>query len=152
MAENHFRAVLTPSRSLAREGFYALMAAFAGINAAAAGVFIAAGAWPVSGFMGLDVLLLWLAFKTSYRDGRRAERIEITPDELLLERLAPSRAVEKRRFQRSWLRVELEEDQDRDLIGRLFLRSRGERTEIASFLGSEERKSFAEALRAAQRV
>ena len=149
MAENHFRAVLTPSRSLTPEGFVALMAAFAGINLVAAGFFVITGAWPVAGFMGLDVALLYVAFKVNNRDGRRSERIELTPQELVLERVAPSRRSEEKRFIRSWVRVELEEDRERQLIGRLFLKSHGERTEIAGFLGAEERKSFAEALRAA---
>jgi uncharacterized membrane protein len=125
------------------------MAAFAGINAIAAGFFIVTGAWPVAGFMGLDVLLLWFAFRVNYRDGRWAERIELTPGELVLERIAPSNRREERRFIRQWVRVELEEDHERELIGRLYLRSHGQRTEIASFLGAEERKSLAEALRAA---
>ena len=152
MAEQKFRAVLTPSRSLTREGFYALMALFAGINAIGAAFFFIAGAWPVSGFMGLDVLLLWLAFRMNYRDGRYAERIELTPEELVLERIAPSRRIEERRFARPWVRVELEEDAERELVGRLFLRSRGESAEIASFLGAAERKSFADALKAALRA
>ena len=149
MAETAFRAVLTPSRSLSRQGFIVLMAVFAGINAIAATFFIITGAWPVAGFMGLDVLLLWLAFHINNRDGRWAECIELTPGELVLERIAPSNRRVERRFIRHWVRVELEEDRERELIGRLYLSSHGQRTEIASFLGAEERKSFAEALRAA---
>ena len=57
--------------------------------------------------------------------------------------------VEQRRFTRGWVRVELEEDAERELIGGLFLRSRGMRTEIGRFLSAEERKSFAATLTAA---
>jgi uncharacterized membrane protein len=47
------------------------------------------------------------------------------------------------------VRVELEEDRERELIGPLYLRFRGKRTEIASFLGAQERLAFAQALKAA---
>ena len=38
-----------------------------------------AGAWPVIGFFGLDVALIYLAFKLNYRSGRLYETIELTP-------------------------------------------------------------------------
>jgi uncharacterized membrane protein len=103
----------------------------------------------VVGFMGLDVLLIWWAFRANFAAARRAERIEVTDQELILERLAPGRPPEESRFVRGWVWVELEEDKERELIGRLFLKSRHERTEIASFLGPDERKTLAAALRQA---
>ena len=74
-----FAAVLTPHRSLTREGFIAVMALIAGVNLIGGAVFFIAGAWPVAGFMGLDVLLIWWAFRANFADGRRAERIEVWP-------------------------------------------------------------------------
>jgi uncharacterized membrane protein len=56
---------------------------------------------------------------------------------------------EELRFTRDWVKVELEEDKERDLIGGLFLRFRGERTEIGRFLGAREREKFAILLRRA---
>lgn len=144
-----WRATLTPHRSLSRRSFIAVMGLIAAVNFVAGMVFLAIGAWPVMGFCGLDVLIMYWAFRRNFADGRRAEMIEITAHELVLERLAEGREPEEQRFVRSWVRVELEEDRERELIGRLLLRSHGTATEIASFLGAEERKALAGELKTA---
>ena len=66
----------------------------------------------------------------------------------LLSRLRDEAPVETV-FNRRWLRVKLEYDVAREMVGRLFLVSRGKMIEIASFLGAEERESLAQALKAA---
>jgi uncharacterized membrane protein len=144
-----WRATLTPHRSLSREGFVILMSVIAGLNFAGGLFFYIIGAWPVVGFMGLDVALVWWAFSANFADARRAEHIEITSHELVLRRLAERRPAQEQRFARRWVRVELQEDRERELIGPLYLRFRGKRTEIASFLGAQERLAFAQALKAA---
>jgi uncharacterized membrane protein len=144
-----WRATLTPHRSLSRQGFLILMSAIAVLSFAIGLFFYAIGAWPVVGFMGLDVALIWWAFNRNFADARRAERIEITTHEVVLEKLSEKHPPREQRFVRRWVRVELEEDRDRELIGSLFLRFEGKRTEIASFLGAEERRAFAKELQAA---
>jgi uncharacterized membrane protein len=144
-----WRATLTPHRSLTRGGFIAVMAVIIAANFVAGLVFFLKGAWPVMGFCGLDVALVWYAFRRNFADARRAERIEITDHELILERLAEGHERKEQRFARSWVRVDLEEDKERELIGQLFLVSKGVRTEIASFLGADERKELASALKQA---
>ena len=144
-----WRATLTPHRSLSREGFLILMTVIVGLNLTAGMFFFVIGAWPVVGFMGLDVALIWWAFRVNFADARRAEHIEITAEELVLRRLAEDRPAQEQRFARQWVRVELEEDRERELVGPLYLRLGGKRTEIASFLGAQERLSFANALKAA---
>ena len=144
-----WRATLTPHRSLSREGFLILMTVIVGLNLTVGMFFYVIGAWPVVGFMGLDVALIWWAFRANFADARRAEHIEITCDELVLRRLAEDRPAQEQRFARRWVRVELEQDKERELVGPLYLRFGGKRTEIASFLGAQERLSFANALKAA---
>lgn len=138
---------LTPHRSLSRRGFLAIMVVIALVNFAVGLSFYLLGAWPVAGFAGLDVALIWWAFRANFADGRRAERIEVTPHELILERVAHGREGQVHRFLRRWLRVELDVDRDRDLIGGLYLASRGTRTEIGKFLAPHERQELAAALR-----
>ena len=142
-------ATLTPNRSLSPRGFFILMAVIAALNFAAGLFFFLMGAWPVVGFMGADVALIWWAFRVNFAAQARAERIEITPHELVLERLSQGRSLQIRRFLRRFVRVELEEDRARELVGGLYLRSLGSRTEIGRFLGAPEKKSLAAALRSA---
>lgn len=140
---------LTPYRSLSRRGFIAVMSLIGGLNFVAGIVFFAIGAWPVVGFCGLDVLLIWWAFHVNFADAKRAERIEITETELLLDGHVKGQAFPQLRFNRHWVRVELQEDEERELIGSLFLRSYGLCIEIGGFLAPDERKALARELRAA---
>src|SRR3954466_5822670 len=144
-----FRAILTPHRSLAPIGFLILMGVLVALNLTAGVGFYLLGAWPVVGFMGADVALVWWAFRLNYARADARELIEVNEHELILDREVRGRRLEQRRFTRGWVQVELEVDRDRDLIGRLFLRSRGARTEIGGFLSPHERKSLAVALKEA---
>ena len=51
-------ATLTPHRSLSRTGFLALMIFLGTVSFAAGVAFLLMGAWPVFGFLGLDVLAI----------------------------------------------------------------------------------------------
>jgi uncharacterized membrane protein len=140
---------LTPHRSLTREGFIAIMAILVILNFAGGLLFLVAGAWPVTGFMGLDVLLMWWAFRRNFSDAKRAERIVVADDLVKLQRISVLGTSETLEFNRRWLKVELEFDEARDMFGRLLLSYRGALTEIGSFLGTEERQALAKALRQA---
>lgn len=144
-----WQATLTPHRSLTRQGFLGVMGLVIAINLVVGGVFMAMGAWPITGFAGLDVLLVWWAFRANFADARRLERISITDHELVLERLRENQPPEQQRFVRRWVRVELEEDRERELIGRLSLVSGTSRVSVGDFLAPDERKTLASALRAA---
>lgn len=149
MGNQTFRATLRPHRSLGRKGFIILMTVLIGLNFAAGTAFYLLGAWPIAPFLGADVALVWWAFRKNYADALKEEQIEVTAHELILRRFDHDRQHEEMRFTRGWVKVELEEDKDRDLIGRLYLRFRGQRTEIGRFLGAHEREEFATLLRGA---
>ncbi len=65
-----FRAVLLPHRSLGRKGFIALMLVVCLVSALTGLKFYQLGAWPVMAFFGLDVLLIYGAFRLNYRAAR----------------------------------------------------------------------------------
>ena len=144
-----FSAALRPHRSLSPRGFAVLMAVSGGVFFIFGIFFIAMGAWPVFGFLGLDVLILYVAFRRSFADAEVREIVEVTGHEVVLYNARPPEPVTERRFPRAWVRVHLDEDHERELIGSLALVYAGRRTEFASFLAPEERKSLANALRAA---
>ena len=140
-------AEIRPNRSLPNPGFYALMAAVAVISFSAGVAFMMAGAWPVLGFFGLDVLLVWLAFKLSYRDGRRREIIQITAGEIRVFRHSPFGHQTAFRLPSAWTRVEIAGEGEPDVQARL--RAMGKTLIIGSLLSPRERESLAEAVREA---
>src|SRR5262245_43241814 len=82
-----FSAVLTPHRSLSRKGFLALMLLAGGISLVTGTTFLLAGARPVFGFCGLDVLLLYWALKVSYRRAKAYEQVTVTSSELTVRQV-----------------------------------------------------------------
>ena len=51
-------------------------------------VFLWMGAWPVFGFLGLDVFLVWLAFRANFRAAKAFEEILVTPVRLVWRRVS----------------------------------------------------------------
>lgn len=143
----YFDAVLRPNRSLGGRGFVLLMASLAALSFVAGVVFISVGAWPVFGFLGLDVLLIWLAFRASYRSGRLAETVKLTDDALEVRRIDAYGRGRAWRVPPTWLRVEVSNVGEHDCT--VTLRSHGESLVLGAFLAPEERKDVADALRAA---
>ena len=144
-----WQATLTPHRSLDRRAFLVLMGLIILVNLIVGGMFVALGAWPIAGFAGLDVLLIWWAFRANFADARKLERISITEHELVLDRESEKHPPQQTRFVRRWVRVELEEDRERELIGNLLLVSGGKKVAVGEFLAPEERKTLATALKSA---
>ena len=139
-----FNAVLYPNRSLDPFGFHLLMAAIVLVSAGIGVAFVMLGAWPVTGFLGLDVVLLYLAFRWNYRQGRRAEFIRLDGAELAVRRVEPSGRRREWRFNAHWLRVAID-----DRNHQLTLSSHGRALVVGAFLSAAERLELAEALRAA---
>ncbi|MGA8397610.1 MAG: DUF2244 domain-containing protein, partial [Pseudolabrys sp.] len=73
-----FSATLTPHRSLNRVGFLILMLLFGSVSFITGILFLVVGAWPVLGFFGLDVLLLYWAFRLNYRHAKAYEQVIVT--------------------------------------------------------------------------
>jgi uncharacterized membrane protein len=143
-----FSAVLTPHRSLGPTGFLIFMLVLGGISFAAGMVFLIAGAWPVFGFFGLDVLLVYWAFRVNYRSARAYEEVTVTPSELTVRKVSYHGQVREWTLNPVW--VQLQRDVHAEFgVERLFLVSRGRLLPIAGFLGPQEKESFALALSAA---
>src|SRR5690606_30083705 len=85
-----FRALLVPHRSLGRTGFLLVMGAAATAWLMTGAIFLAHGAWPVLGFCGLDLALLYGAFHLNYRAGRRKEEICVSRGCLEIRQVFPS--------------------------------------------------------------
>ncbi len=139
-----FRAILHPHRSLGPKGFLILMTAIGGVSFATGMVFLAMGAWPVFGFFGLDVALIYIAFRLNYRSGRLYETVELTPQLLKLTRVHPSGKQETYDFNPYWVRVFVAEAPGGNTD--LRLASHGNELSFGRFLTDEERRDFSSAL------
>jgi uncharacterized membrane protein len=136
-----------PHRSLSPSGFVVLMTAVCIVSFGTGTLFYLLGAWPVIGFMGLDVALIYIAFRLNFRALRLYETVDLTQDALTVTRVAPSGKAESWSFNPYWVRLSLEER-----IGRsseLSIASHGRRLVFASFLTDSEREDFASALSSA---
>lgn len=109
--------------------------------------FFLVGAWPVMGFMGLDVLAVYIAFKINYRRARLFETVQLTNDTLTVRRVSPNGEEREWQFMPSWVRVRMDNPPTRE--SPLTLSSHGKVLEIGAFLTPEERLEVAEALREA---
>jgi uncharacterized membrane protein len=143
-----FSAIITPHRSLSGAGFLIFMAAFGGLSFAAGLVFLLIGAWPVFGFLGLDVLLVYWAFRANYRTARAYEEVMVTPSELRVRKVSHRGKVAEWSLNPLWVRLDRDSHEEFG-IERLFLVSRGRKLLIAGCLSPPEKESFAAALGAA---
>ena len=69
-------------------------------------VFLLAGAWPVFGFFGLDVLLVYWAFRLNYRSAKAYEQVTVTPSELTVRKVSHHGRVSEWTLNPLWVRLE----------------------------------------------
>src|ERR1700748_1129894 len=142
-----FSALLTPHRSLNRTGFVLVMTFLSVVSFATGIAFLIMGAWPVFGFLGLDVLVIYIAFKINFGRARAREEITVTPSELRVRRGSPRGRGGGWGRNPLWVRLD-EVTHEEFGTERIYLISRGRRLSVGGFLGAEEKASFAKALRA----
>ncbi|WP_374652398.1 DUF2244 domain-containing protein [Dongia sp.] len=141
-----FEALLYPHRSLGRRGYLILIFGTALIMGAYALTFLLVGAWPIFGFIGAEWLLFWFLFSRHLRGDRRAERLRLYRDRLIVERLDAKGRFSALSLQPYWLQVVLTPgpgSRTADIGNALYLRSHGKEVEIGAFLSGPERRDFA---------
>jgi uncharacterized membrane protein len=136
-----YDAVLQPHRSLPPCGFVIFMLALASLSFAVGLVFVLNGAWPVTPFFGIDVLLVYIAFRISYRRAKLREELRLTDESLTVERVGLKGERTRWQFQPFWLRLVFEEKDEH--TNRLVLGSHGRSLVVGSFLGPAERRGVA---------
>ena len=140
-------AVLRPNQSLSERGFAIVMGIVAGVSFLTGIAFLSMGAIPVIGFFGLDALIFYLLFRSSFRKQREETRIIVTASEVRLSHRKLNGAESSAILPTAFARVEL----DDPLTPTSWLRVEYGKTAyvIGRFLTLPERKSLARALRSA---
>lgn len=140
--ELYMDAVLRPHRSLSLAAFRVMLIVVIAVNVAVAAVFVANGAFPVAGFLGLDVLALWLAFRWNYRAARIEEYVRVAPHRVHVASIDASGRAAHWVLDPVWAKVLRE--------GKGVLIRAGERQiRLGAFLAPKECESFAAALNVA---
>lgn len=137
-----FSATITPHRSLGSVGFVVLMVVFGGVSFLAGIAFLMMGAWPVFGFFGLDVLILYGALRLNYRQAAAYEEIKVTASALTVRKVSHRGHVREWLLNPLWVKLDKESTEEFG-IARLFLVTRGRELTVARFLGPEEKAGFA---------
>lgn len=137
-------AVLRPHRSLSAAAFKLMLIVVIVINAVVAAVFLAQGAFPVAGFLGLDVLALWIAFRVNYRAAQREEHVRVSRDHVHVASIDPKGQTTHWVLNPLWARVGSD--------GRgVLIRAGRDQMRVGTFMGPNECASFASALSGALR-
>ncbi|PWB95021.1 DUF2244 domain-containing protein [Methylosinus sporium] len=144
-AEAIYQTRLIPHRSMTLRQAHVFILLFGAGTCVLSVPFYILGAWPVVGFMGLDVLALYVALRVSFRSAKAFETLSLTPFELVIVQKSAYGLRRERRFDTYWLRLETEEDEEFGMQ-RVLLVSRGERIEIGGFLAPEQKAALAEEL------
>ena len=144
-----FQAVILPHRSLSARGRRIVIGVFCAVSVLTGVRFWLIGAWPVAGFiaveLGLAAFLLWL----HQRSARGMELLLLSSDAIRVVRTDPNGGQRETRLSTGWLMVELEERPGR--VPGLLLCSPGRRVEVAAALGEVAKRDLAQALRDAVR-
>ena len=112
------------------------MALVGGLSFVGGMFFFLLGAWPVVGFLGLDVLLVYWAFRANYRAAAAFEEVTVTPSELRLRKVSHRGEVAEWTLNPLWTKLDRETHEEFGLL-KLFLVSRGRRLSVAGFLVAE---------------
>ena len=148
-----FAATLTPHRSLTPTGKRVVIGLVAALALVPGLVFYLAGAWPVVGFMGLDVLAIWAALTISMRGGKAYEVITLWPTALELKKVDPKGTEEVLSFLPKTVKFVIDRDYNERVTG-LWLKTDANRIPLGAFLSAEEKlslsKVFGTALRKAR--
>ncbi len=106
--ESLFSVVSRRNSSLARRERWTAFGLAAAASFAVALAFVVAGAWPVLPYSALEIALLGVAFVWVERRAGEWERVTVAGDRVIVERAGRGR-LDRREFNRWWLRVELDE-------------------------------------------
>lgn len=126
-----------------------VVVAVAGIYFVFALAFVLRGAWLITPFMGLDVVLLAWAFRASLRASRAHERLLLTPSRLTVERHPVKGPPSEVALNPYWVRVDMPDPPEPG--SQLMLWSHGKGVRVGAFLAPDEKVALAHTLKSALR-
>lgn len=138
---------LQPNALVTRQMVKWVLGIFGGACLLIGSIFFAAGAAPVLGFMGLEVVLLGGALWITLRNSRIREAIQLSAENLTIQHVDPAGREKRVMFHPYW--TQLGFDRSSNTPSPVTLRSKGNAIEVGAFLPPSERYKLAQTLEAA---
>jgi uncharacterized membrane protein len=104
----YLEAELSPNSSLSARGMMIVVGIFGAVSLICSLGFWSMGALPVAGFLGVDVLALWLALRQIRKQQRERTRLWVTSSAVHLLHRAPNGAEKRAEVPTAFARVSLE--------------------------------------------
>ncbi len=135
-----------PYRSLPPKDFAIVMGTLTSFSFIIGLGFFFAGAWPVVGFFGLELLVVWGAFKLNYRAARFRETVCTSTEEVIVQSQSPNGQRTQKSLSLHWLRVTLSPNTIPPLKSRqcqkVIMSSHGEHVEVGKYLHPAEKANL----------
>ena len=131
---------LEPSKSLRPEGANLVLVILGGFGLVISGSFMVVGAWPVFGFMALDVFLIYIAFQAQYRQSDRGQEITVYNEKIEIKYFKAGTCVKTILLNKYWAKLEHLNSFNRQ--SKLMFSSHGKFSEIGEFLSLKEKQKL----------
>ena len=115
--------------------FITIPASYIGIS------FYVLGAWPVLGFMGFEILLIYIAFKILFYKNKFYEHIILDSEKLNILFKKKNKIIKKIELEPTWVQVKIEKIYENE--DTLIVSSHGKKIILANYLIPEERLKLA---------
>ncbi len=120
------------------------MLALGGFSFVVGLTFLLNGAWPITGFLGLEIFALWLVFRLNFRQQCARTYVQVTADDVLVRKVDGWGRERRARLAAYFARVEYDDRAPGPHA--LRLATSGRAYALGEFLTPKERESFARRL------
>ena len=134
--KNLYSITLKPYRSLTKLGFLLMMIALCTFCFITGIIFIKIGAWPVFGFFGLDVFLVYVFFRLSFKSGEEFETINLTKKKLIIKKYKLKK-IRTYIFDANWIKIKILNPKSH--TNKLQISSKNKSLIVGSFLRPDEK-------------
>ena len=135
--KNLYSITLKPYRSLNKIGFITMMIVLCGFSFITGIIFMKKGAWPVFGFFGLDILLIYIFFRLSFKSGKEFEVINLTKKKLIIKKYKEKKIIKTFILDANWVKIQIQNPLEQS--SKLQISSKNKSIIIGSFLRLDEK-------------
>ena len=135
--KNLYSITLKPYRSLNKIGFITMMVVLCGFSFITGIIFMKKGAWPVFGFFGLDILLIYIFFRLSFKSGKEFEVINLTKKKLIIKKYKEKKIIKTYILDANWVKIQIQNPLEHS--SKLQISSKNKSIIIGSFLRLDEK-------------